>query len=208
MLASITPLGERGRGRRWELSAPAYVAGSALGGLLAGAVAGAVGWSAVQLGASGGLWQLVVLAVAVVLAIAVDLRLGGLRPVGLRRQVNEDWLDVYREWVYGGGFGAQLGAGVLTQVSTAGVWVLLLCAALTGSVLAGALMGTVFGLVRALPILTTARVRDPGSLGRLHAGAAAWERRAHLLCTSALAVTGAVLIALVVLDIAGRSATA
>lgn len=208
MLASITPLGERGRGRRWELSAPAYVAGSALGGLLSGALAGAAGWGAVRLGASGGLWQVVVLAVAVVLAIAVDLRVLGVRPIGPRRQVNEDWLDIYREWVYGGGFGAQLGAGVVTQVSTAGVWVLLLCAALTGSVTAGALIGGLFGLVRALPILTTAGVRDAGSLGRLHAGAAAWERRAHLFSTYALAGAGVVLVAVAVLDIAGRGVTA
>ncbi len=43
MLTSITPLGERGRARRWRVSAPSLVAGSLLGGLGIGALAGAIG---------------------------------------------------------------------------------------------------------------------------------------------------------------------
>ena len=43
MMGSITPLGERGRGRRWGPTVGAYLVGSALGGAAAGAAAGFVG---------------------------------------------------------------------------------------------------------------------------------------------------------------------
>ena len=43
MLTSITPLGERGHRRRWAPTAACYVAGSTLGGAIAGAGAALVG---------------------------------------------------------------------------------------------------------------------------------------------------------------------
>ena len=45
----------------------------------------------------------------------------GFGPPFLCRQVNEAWLSKYRPWVYGGGFGWQIGAGVTTYVMTAAV---------------------------------------------------------------------------------------
>ena len=51
---------------------------------------------------------------------------------GPRRQVDERWLDEYRGWVYGAGYGAQLGLGVTTVVSSAATYVALLAAFLTG----------------------------------------------------------------------------
>jgi MFS family permease len=198
MLASITPLGERGRSRRWSVSAPAYVVGSALGGLAVGALAGATGALLLAVVDVGTTSRLLLLAVALLLAVPLDLRWRGLRPPGPRRQVNEDWLEIYREWVYGAGFGLQLGAAVLTQVATAAVWVMLLAAALTGSVAAGALVGVLFGLVRSVPVLLTSRVRDAASLRRLHMRAAAWERPAAASTVVALGVAGAAVTALAV----------
>jgi sulfite exporter TauE/SafE len=194
MLASITPLGERGRRRRWAVTAPAYVLGSILGGLAVGVLAGAAGrllLAVVDLGTTA---RLALLLVALVGALLLDLRAGGRRVPGPRRQVNEDWLEVYREWVYGAGFGLQLGAAVLTQVATAAVWVMLLAAALTGSVIGGAVIGVVFGAVRSVPVLLTARVRTPAALRALHARAAAWERPASLLTVGALGMTGALVV--------------
>ena len=43
MLASITPLGERGRQRNWLPTAVAYAIGSVLGGAATGAVFGLIG---------------------------------------------------------------------------------------------------------------------------------------------------------------------
>ena len=208
MLASITPLGERGRARRWRVSAPSLVAGSLLGGLLIGAIAGGLGAFAlagldaagVEVGTGA---RLGVLAVAAVLALLLDLRPGSTRAPGPRRQVNEQWLDVYREWVYGGGFGLQLGAAVLTQVATAAVWVMLLAAALTGSVVAGAVVGGVFGLVRALPVLATWRVHDAPALSALHRRTAALAAPARVMTTATLGLTAAVLAGLVVTGGAG-----
>jgi len=199
MLASITPLGERGRARRWRVSAPSLVAGSLLGGLGIGALAGAIGVVALSgLGVLGApldaTARLVLLAAAALLALGLDLRPGRTRAPGPRRQVNEQWLDVYREWVYGTGFGLQLGAAVLTQVATVAVYVMLLAAALTGSVLAGALVGGVFGVVRALPVLATWRVHDAGALAALHRRTAVLATPARRLTAAALAVTALALV--------------
>ena len=38
---------------------------------------------------------------------------------GPRRQVDERWLDRYRGWVYGVGYGSQLGLGIVTVVIVA-----------------------------------------------------------------------------------------
>jgi sulfite exporter TauE/SafE len=158
MLSSITPLGERGRARRWGVTTTAYAVASVAAGALLGAVLGLVP-------APGGRAPLVVLAVICVAAAALDLRPTLLPTV--RRQVNEDWLHTYRGWVYGAGFGAQLGLGVVTIVTTAAVYATLAAAALSGSPWAGAAIGAVFGLVRALPALLTWRVTTVARLAAL-----------------------------------------
>jgi hypothetical protein len=196
MLASITPLGERGRNRRWGVTAPFFVVGSVLGGALVGLLAGvvgALGLAVLPLGPAG---RLVVLALALVSALVLDLLPGRTRAPGPRRQVNEDWLGVYREWVYGGGFGLQLGAAVLTQVATAAVYAMLLAAALTGSPAGGALVGAVFGLVRALPVLATRSVRDAAALGRLHRRTAALAGPVRRATVGTIGITGLVVAAL------------
>jgi hypothetical protein len=128
-------------------------------------------------------------------------------PARAERQVNEEWLDVYREWVYGAGYGVQLGAAVLTQVATAAVWVMLLAAALTGSLLGGALVGLVFGAVRAVPLALTRRGAHARCLRLLHVRVATWERPAHHATVGALAATG-VLIASTLLVTAGPASEA
>ncbi|HWG93471.1 MAG TPA: hypothetical protein VNU66_04495 [Mycobacteriales bacterium] len=182
MLASITPLGERGRRRRWAVTVPAFLLGSALGGLVVGALAGALG--DLLLDGVGATARLALLALAVAVGLGLDLLPGRTRAPGPRRQVDEDWLTEYREWVYGAGYGLQLGAAVLTQVATGAVWAMLAAAALTGSPAAGAAVGLGFGVVRALPLLATRRVQDAAGLAALHrrtAALAAPVRRATTL---------------------------
>jgi len=160
MLASISPLGERARGQRFGVTATAYVIGSVVGATLLGALFGALGRLTV---AGIGLdLRTAVLAGMAVLAAVVDRR--PRRIPSWHRQVNEDWLSHYRGWVYGVGFGFQLGLGLVTIVTTASVYLMWAAALLSGSVGVGALIGGVFGLARALPVLDGVRVRDPADL--------------------------------------------
>jgi len=107
------------------------------------------------------------------LGLAFDLHLGGLRLPTVHRQVDKDWLDRYRGWVVGVGFGFQLGLGVVTIVNTAAVYLTFALALLSASPVAGAAVGATFGLVRALVLLGVAGVRRPdqlrSTLRRMHA---------------------------------------
>lgn len=197
MLASITPLGERARGSRWGLTVAAFAIGSTVGGAALGMVAGFLG--SATLGAAGDdRWRLVVFAGFVALGLLLDGRVAGLRLPTTRRQVNEDWLARYRGWVYGAGFGAQLGAGVFTIVTTATVYLVPLAAFLLGSTGLGLLVGAVFGAVRGASILPAAGSQETEGLMELHRRMRAWEaggRRAVLVVQAALlagALVGAI----------------
>jgi hypothetical protein len=167
MLASITPLGERGRQSRWAVTVTAFVIGGVAGGAAIGALAGEAGGLILPASVSAGA-RLAALAAIALLAIAVDTRAG--RVPGPRRQVNEHWLHRYRGWVYGLGFGAQLGFGLTTVVSSAATYVALAAAFLTRSPADGALIAGCFGLVRGLTPLAAARIDRPERLVAFHAG--------------------------------------
>jgi hypothetical protein len=162
MLASITPLGERSRGFSWRVTAATFALGALTAGAAAGAVLGLLG----SLLPAGHHWRVIAAAAATVAAIAFDAT-----PVRLpttRRQVNEDWLGRYRGWVYGIGFGAQLGVGVATIVTTAAVYLAGIFALLTGDPGTGAVVGVSFGAIRALSLLPACGARDPQGLSALH----------------------------------------
>ena len=199
MLGSITPLGERGRGSRWWLTAGSYVVASASGGVVVGAGAGLAGAALRR----GGLdlpraGALLVIAGAALLGLAVDTGRLGLRVPTMRRQVDERWIGRYRGWVVGAGFGFQLGLGVATIVPASVTWAALVAAFATQSVPAGAAVGLAFGGLRALPLLLAARTSTPEAVRRLHLRLASWSRLAdRLVRSSQAAVAGlAVLLAL------------
>ncbi|MDQ6836235.1 MAG: hypothetical protein M3016_08620 [Actinomycetota bacterium] len=187
MLASITPLGERGRQSHYAVTMVTFLLGAALAGAGVGLVLGAIGSAA--LGAVSPSARLVVLAVALAVAIGIDLRSGS--APGPRRQVNEQWLDSYRGWVYGLGFGAQLGLGLSTIVTSAATYVGLLAAVLSGSAAAGALIYGSYGLLRGVTPLLASGVRAPEQLVTLHVGLA--RGRAPVTVAS-LAVLGTLLV--------------
>ncbi|MET0628009.1 MAG: sulfite exporter TauE/SafE family protein [Acidimicrobiia bacterium] len=188
MLASINPLGERSRNRSWSTTVSWYVAGSILGGAVLGATLGGLGAvldravspTSVGVAAAAG-----VLGVA---ALAFELHLGGLVLPTVRRQVDEGWLASYRSWVYAGGFGFQLGLGVVTVVTTATVYLAWAFAVLAGSVGAGLAIGIAFGAARALPMLLVAQVDTPGDLREALRRFSSWAPAARRLSTAMTAL--------------------
>ncbi len=169
MLASITPLGERGRHSNWGTTVAAFLLGGAAGGIAVGAAMGATGGAALRGVHLGTGTRLAILAGAALLAAAFDLRIVPLRLPTVRRQVDERWLQRYRGWVYGLGFGVQLGLGVVTIVVTGAVYAALVAAFLSGSVATGALIGGLFGAARSGTVLSVARVRRPDQVAHLAA---------------------------------------
>ena len=167
MLSSITPLSEVGRGHRYWATVSWFVVGSVLGGLTLGGLA-ALGASAVAgLGWSSFAAAALIL-VAGLITLASDLGVGGFRLPANPRQVERTWLDRYRPWVYGLGFGWQLGVGVATYVMSASVYLMVVVAAATGEPWLALAIVTSFGLLRGLAVLPASTVRTPADLGRLH----------------------------------------
>ncbi|MBV9002182.1 MAG: hypothetical protein JO304_24210 [Solirubrobacterales bacterium] len=175
MLASITPLGERGRHSTWGVTVTAFLLGATLAGAAAGAAVGALGSLVLPTAGLSSAGRLAVLAGAVAVAIGLD---ASPRAVpGPRRQVNERWLEEYRGWVYGAGYGSQLGLGLTTVVSSAATYVAVLAAFLASGAVAGALVLGCFGAVRGLTPLVASRVRSPRELLALHAVLTRWRDR-------------------------------
>ena len=180
MLSSISPVGEAARQQRWSLTVAAYVVGSAGAGTGTGALLGllgSAGWGLVGGMPSDGSVLLVVAGLALA-GLVLDATTG---VPSVHRQVDERWLTTYRGWVYGIGFGAQLGAGVVTIVPASIVWVMWGTALVSGSPLAGALIGSVFGLVRSVPLVAAGRVRTVAALRRTLAAVDRARKRASLV---------------------------
>ncbi|MGI8904686.1 MAG: hypothetical protein ACR2IP_13780 [Solirubrobacteraceae bacterium] len=181
MLASITPLGERGRQARWPITLAAFVLGNLAAGCAAGALAGGVGDIVLPV-SFGGHLRLLTLATAALVSIVLDA--GPVALPGPRRQVDERWLDRYRGWAYGLGYGLQLGLGVTTVVTSAATYIAIVAACLTATAAGGALILGCFGAARGLTLLAGAHVRTPQRLIALHA----WlERRRRLSGRAGLA---------------------
>jgi hypothetical protein len=167
MLSSIHPLGEAGRRQRWWLTVTAHIVGSVLGGASAGLLLGGAG----ALGAWAGVgwaWRLGLAAAVAAGAALVDLRGWPTWLWRPRRQVNEDWLGRYRGWVYGGGFGLQLGTGIATIVTAATVYVVGALALAAGSWRWGVVIGAVFGLARGATVLWGRAIVDGDRLLQFH----------------------------------------
>lgn len=195
MLASISPLGERARGQRFGLTATAYVIGSVAGGVLVGGLLGALG--ARTLAGVPGAVRAAILGLAAVVAVLVDRR--ERRIPSWHRQVNEDWLSEYRGWVYGLGFGFQLGLGVVTIVTTAAVYLTLAAELLSASTVAGLVIGCTFGLARALPILGGVRVDGPDGLAARVGRLDRWDGSFRAVTVLVEALAACVLLAAVVI---------
>jgi hypothetical protein len=158
MLASITPLGERARRQRWSWTAGSYLMSSTVAAGVLGLALGSLG----ALAPAAPRVRLLLLGAGLLLALGFEVT--GRRPPSWRRQVDVSWLRRYRGWVYGAGFGAQLGLGVVTIVTSASLYAVVLAELVSGRAWAGAAIGACFGVARGAPLLLTARTRRPAQL--------------------------------------------
>ena len=196
MLASITPLGERGRQSSWIVTVTAFLVGATVAAAALGTLAGAAG-SLVLGHAIATRTRLVLLAAALLAAIAFDTL--PVRVPGPYRQVNERWLDQYRRWIYASGFGAQLGVGVVTIVVTSAVYGVWAAALASAHPAAGAVIGAAAGAMRGATLLAGARTTTPQQLVRLHEFLSSIQRPVRrCTLTAQLALVGAAAVVLVV----------
>lgn len=120
----------------------AHVAGAAATGGLLGFAGGRLPWRD-----SGGYVFLLAMA-------AATLHSFGLVTVPLpkiNRQVPRNWMSRWPLLATAVGYGLQLGAGITTRVTHVSTWVALLGALLTADAANGALLFSVYGLMRSLP---------------------------------------------------------
>ena len=194
MISAINPFTERSRGNRYWLTAIWFVAGSVLGGAVLGALAaiGALLWGSVAasapVSASAAAVTAGIASVGCLVAAASDSSAFGFRLPGHPRQVNEQWLGLYRRWVYACGFGVQIGVGFATYIMTAAVYLTVLLGALSGSAALAFAIGLLFGLVRGLAVLLSSGARDPRALRLLHRRLdllAPWSLRAAMVVEAA-----------------------
>src|SRR5687767_3540388 len=155
MLSQINPIAEAGRRQRYRRTVGWFVTGALVGGLTLGGLSAGLA-ATVDATGLGHRSALAIAAVASFAAALVDARVLGFGPPFIRRQVNEDWLSRYRPWVYGGGFGWQIGVGVTTYVMTAAVALTIVFAILSASPWVAFAIGVAFGLARGLTVLLSA----------------------------------------------------
>jgi hypothetical protein len=192
MLSSITPMTEAGRGNRFSATAAWFVAGGVLGGISIGALA-ALGAGLVAVADPSDPLRWGIAAAAAVVCAGIDLGAFGVELPIFKRQVNDAWLRRYRSWVYGAGFGWQIGFGVATYIMTAGVFLTIALAVLSASPASALIIGATFGLVRGLAVYVGRTGTTPAALGRIH------ERLDALAPASRAAAAGSQVIAAVVL---------
>jgi hypothetical protein len=174
MLSAMNPLSERGRGRSFRVSAAWFVVGATAGGVTLGVGAGVLALALAAAGLSTGS-ALAAGTVAALVAVTSDVRLGGFHLPFHTRQVNEDWLDWYRAWVYGVGFGWQIGVGLATYIMTAAVYLLVVLAALTSDPLVAVACGAAFGFLRGLAVLLARPLTTPAAIVALQRRLDRWE---------------------------------
>ena len=187
MLASITPLAEGGRAHRYRSTAVWFVTGAVLGGASFGVVIALLA-EVVRVAGLGHASALAIGCVTSLLAAASDSGVGGFHLPTHHRQVNERWLDGFRPWVYGVGFGWQIGSGLATYIKTATVYLVVVVSALTGDPAVAFGIGVLFGLVRGCAVHLGRNVDTPQALSRLHQRLAIWDPRSRNVVVG---VTGA-----------------
>lgn len=160
--AQLHPMGESGRGNRWIVTITSFGIASAIAGGLLGASSAFLG-SLILPGGIGPTWL-----VAIIAVLAGGLDLSPWRPPTPRRQVNENWINRYRGWIYGAAFGIQLGLGFTVFVMSWGYYAMLAIAFMSTNPLIGATIGIIFGFGRGLLLYLSRTVDTPEKLATFH----------------------------------------
>jgi hypothetical protein len=168
MLSSIHPFGERSRNNTFRRTASAHVLGSLVGGSLLGLGAGVLGLLVELIFDVSATTRTIIILVFSIFALGIEATSRERLLPSRTRQVNENWIQTYRGWVYGGGFGAELGFGISTIITTPLIHLLVLAMVLSGSLSASVALGAVFGFVRGATVLTAYNVDSPEALRAFH----------------------------------------
>jgi len=202
MLSSIHPLGERAKNQRWSVTVTAHVLGAVIGGGLIGAALGSAGWVLAQagIGLTSRVGLLMVVSFTALAVDALEWPRWLWRP---HRQVDENWLTAYRGWVYGAGYGVQLGLGVSTIVTAATVYALGAFAIASGSAISGTVVGMVFGAGRGLSLIAARTVTTPERLIAFHRRMQDRRKWGRTAAVAGDAVLGVVALVVLVSAIAG-----
>ena len=125
--------------------------------------------------------------------MVVDTFVAPRRPLPCwHRQVNERWLDEYRGWVYGAAFGLQLGMGVVTIITSATAYAVVIAVGSQPTLGASVGVGATFGTARGLMVLAVRHVKAPGQLAAFHRRFAAAAVTAGRVASGAAAIVGLV----------------
>jgi len=188
MLSSIHPFGERSRNNTFRRTATAHVLGSLVGGSLLGLCAGLLGLVLGLVVDLSSTTRTIVIVVFSIFALGVEATSRERMLPTRARQVNENWIQNYRGWVYGGGFGAELGFGISTIITTPLIHLLVLAMVLAGSLSASVMLGAVFGFFRGATVLTARNVDSPEALRALHRRLDALRSRSRSGAVASLAI--------------------
>lgn len=192
MLSSIHPFGERSRNNSFGHTAAAHITGSAFGGAGLGLLAGAVGTLLTWLLDPTSTARSAVVLVSAVGALFLEATSRERLLPTRTRQVNENWIQSYRGWVYGGGWGAELGFGISTIISTTLVHLLVITMVMLGSFLGALLLGIVFGTARGATVLASRSVDSPERLRAFHLRLDEGRARSRTGAVLALGIAAAV----------------
>jgi sulfite exporter TauE/SafE len=203
MISVIMPLGQRQRPPQfWLARGVLYVLAATAGGAALGALMGLLG---------AALQPLVPLPLALALAVALavayglhEARVWRLPHPERQWQVPNSWI-VRRPLLGAVAFGLVIGAGVFTFIPFTSFYILLAWQALSGSPLVGALLGGVYGLARALPVVTGAVVtRRGGPIQPVHIRILEASPRIHRATSGMLLLAGVALMGPLALLLAPR----
>ena len=96
-------------------------------------------------------------------------------------QVNENWMQKYRGWVYGVGYGFELGLALSTIVTTALIHLMLFAMIASGSWLGSIVIGGVFGVARTGLVFSTFKVDEGQQLRTLLRRVDDWSKQARTM---------------------------
>jgi hypothetical protein len=137
----------------------------------------------------------------------VDLGLTGIGLPIFKRQVNDAWLRTYRSWVYGAGFGWQIGFGFATYIMTAGVILTAGLAVVSGEPVLALAACTTFGLVRGLAVQVGRGATSPDRLTAVHARLDRWAPSSRAAAAGVQVLAAGVLTAVAAGAVPGGAVT-